>query len=138
MSMPNAQPSRGAQTIDVEGASTSPLSAARILNGVIYTSGQVGRDHKTGHIPADFAGQVHLALGNLRDIIHAAGGSMDNVLKTTLFLTRAEDFTPMNAIYSQYFPDTKPARSTVIVAALANPAYFFEIEAIAYQAEPGQ
>lgn len=136
--MPAAQPPLEAQTINVEGASSSPLSSARILNGVIYTSGQVGRDPRTGTIPPDFADQVHQALVNLRDLLHAAGGSMGTVLKTTIFLTRAEDFAAMNAIYAGYFPEVKPARSTVIVAALASPALSFEIEAIAYQMESGQ
>jgi 2-iminobutanoate/2-iminopropanoate deaminase len=136
--MPAAQPPRRAQIINIEGASSSPLSAAHVLDGVIYTSGQVGRDHKTGTIPPDLAGQVEQALSNLRDVLQAAGGSLSTVLKTTVFLTRPEDFAPMNAIYAHSFPEAKPARSTVIVAALANPAYLFEIEAIAYQLEPGQ
>ena len=136
--MPAAQPLRRAQIINIEGASSSPLSSAQILDGVIYASGQVGREHSTGHIPPDLAGQVEQALDNLREVLHAAGGSLDTVLKTTVFLTRAEDFAPMNPIYARYFPEARPARSTVIVAALANPAYLFEIEAIAYQQDRGR
>lgn len=120
------------RTITLPGMSTSPLSAASVLNGVVYTSGQVGRDAETAQVPSDFAGQMHLAMTNLRRVLEAGGASMAAVLKTTVFLTRQEDFAAMNDIYVGFFPQRKPARSTLIVA-LAHPDLLFEIEAIAYQ-----
>jgi len=121
-----------AQYISLPGMSTSPLSAASVRNGVIYSSGQVGRDPETGHIPTDFAGQAHTAFANLKRVLDASGGSLATVLKTTVFLTKQQDFAAMNEIYRGYFPEQKPARSTLVVE-LADPALQFEIEAIAYQ-----
>lgn len=122
-----------ARYLTLPGMSTSPLSAASVLGGVIYTSGQVGRDPQTGRVPEDFAAQVHAAFANLTRALGAGGGSLATVVKTTVFLTEQHHFTAMNAIYSSYFPDHKPARSTLILG-LADPSLQFEIEAIAYQA----
>jgi 2-iminobutanoate/2-iminopropanoate deaminase len=122
----------GAQFITLPGMSKSPLSAATVLAGVIYSSGQVGRDPETGRVPSDFAAQVHIAIANLKRVLGASGGSLDTVLKTTVFLTKQQDFATMNDIYGCYFPSQKPARSTLIVE-LADPALQFEIEAIACQ-----
>jgi 2-iminobutanoate/2-iminopropanoate deaminase len=128
----SAGQSAGAQFITLPGMSSSPLSAATILNGVIYSSGQVGRDPETGRVPEDFAAQVHTAIANLKRVLEAGGGSLATVLKTTVFLTKQQDFATMNELYGGYFPSQKPARSTLIVA-LADPTLQFEIEAIAYQ-----
>lgn len=121
-----------AEYVSLPGMSSSPLSGASVLNGVIYTSGQVGRDPETGRIAADFGGQIHSAFANLQRVLEASGGSLATVLKTTVFLTDQQDFAAMNELYSAYFPREKPARSTIITG-LAHPDLRFEIEAIAYQ-----
>ena len=120
------------QIIDVGGLSGSPLSAAQVLRGVIYTSGMVGRDPVHGQLPETFEEQMQVAMANLQRVLTAAGGSLETVIKATVFLTRREDFTAMNTIYVTYFPGAKPARSTIITG-LADVKLLFEIEAIAYQ-----
>lgn len=118
--------------INLPGLSTSPISAAQVLNGVIYTSGQVGRDPIDRHVPGDLIEQIRLAMDTLQVVLTEAGGSLATVVKTTVYLTRQQDFAAMNTVYATYFPGTKPARSTVIVT-LADPTLLFEIEAVAYQ-----
>jgi 2-iminobutanoate/2-iminopropanoate deaminase len=120
-----------AQAIDVSGSSTSPLSAGWVVDGMIYTSGQVGRDPDTGVVPSELEDQIRVAMSNLEQVLQAAGGSLASVVKTTVFLVRRDDFANMNKLYAGYFPGAKPARSTVIVE-LARPDLLFEIEAIAY------
>ena len=70
-------------------------------------------------------------MSNLSDSLAAAGSSLDLVVKTTVFLTDASDFAAMNEVYAEVFGDWRPARSTVVVAALARPGLIVEIEAIA-------
>ncbi|HWE61706.1 MAG TPA: RidA family protein [Chloroflexota bacterium] len=126
------KPATDVQIIDVDGLSTSPLSAAQVLRGVIYTSGLVGRDPVDGRLSDTFEEQMQAAMANLQRVLTAAGGSLHTVIKTTVFLTRREDFAAMNALYATYFPEAKPARSTIITG-LADPRLRFEIEAIAYK-----
>lgn len=118
------------QAITLTGLSSSPLSSAIVVGGMIYTSGQVGRDPRSGLVAPDLAGQIEQAMLNLQDVLRAAGGSLASVVKTTVFLTSREDVAAMNGLYAPYFPVTKPARSTLIVG-LAQPELLFEIEAIA-------
>jgi 2-iminobutanoate/2-iminopropanoate deaminase len=106
-----------------------PLSHLRAHDGWLFSSGQIGRD-ADGNIPPDFAAQARIAIENLRGHLHAAGASLDSVIKTTVFLTRQSDFAEMNEIYSTYFTPPYPARST-IVAGMVRPELLFEIEAIA-------
>jgi 2-iminobutanoate/2-iminopropanoate deaminase len=120
-----------ARVIDVSGASSSPLSAGWVVDGMIYTSGQVGRDPKTGEVPSELEDQVRVAMSNLHQVLQAAGGSLSSVVKTTVYLVRRDDFADMNRLYADFFPGAKPARTTVI-AELARPDLLFEIEAIAY------
>jgi 2-iminobutanoate/2-iminopropanoate deaminase len=132
--MPDANVTGGArvQAIDVQQASTSPLSAAWVVDGMIYTSGQVGRDAQSGDVPAELEAQIRAAMSNLQQVLEAAGGSLASVVKTTVYLVRRDDFAAMNSLYASYFPGAKPARSTVIVE-LARPDLLYEIEAIAYR-----
>jgi 2-iminobutanoate/2-iminopropanoate deaminase len=74
--------------------------------------------------------RLRLAIENLRDHLEAAGASLSSVVKTTVFLTRQSDFAAMNEIYSSYFQQPWPARSTV-VAGMVRPELLFEIDAIA-------
>jgi len=96
-----------------------PYSQAVEFEGTLYCSGQIPVDPVTGDIPETVEAQAHLVLSNLRAVITAAGGELEDVVKTTLFLTDLKNFASVNAIYGEFFDDaTAPARSTVQVAAL--------------------
>jgi 2-iminobutanoate/2-iminopropanoate deaminase len=110
-----------------------PLSHHRTHDGWIFISGQIGRD-ADGNVPPDFAAQTRLAIESLRDRLEAAGASLSSVVKTTVFLTRQSDFAAMNEIYSSYFQQPWPARSTVVTG-MVRPELLFEIDAIAARKE---
>ncbi len=108
-----------------------PYSQAIKVNGMIYTSGQLGIDPETGEMPEDLVSQAHLVFKNLKAVLEAAGTSMGNVVKTLVFLSDMNDFVQVNDIYKEYFTNDYPARSAVEVARLPKDAKL-EIEAIAY------
>lgn len=118
------------RTIELPGLSAAPLNAATVVDGTIYTSGQVGRDRHTGETPADLEGQVRATIENLKYVLEEAGGSLETVVKTVVFLTDAADFAEMNRVYAELMPAPHPPRSTVVVG-LAHDYLKFEIEAIA-------
>ena len=108
-----------------------PYSQAIIANGFVYCSGQTPLDPATGKlIDGDIAAQTRRVLDNLSAVLAAAGSSMAQVIKTTVFLVDMDDFAAMNAAYATYMGDTPPARSTIGVAALPRNARV-EIECIA-------
>ena len=118
-------------------AAIGPYSQAIILDGMVYCSGQVGLDPATGQlVEGDVQAQAQRALQNLSAVLEAAGSSLANVVKTTVFLTDMANFTAMNEIYASFFGDTPPARSTVAVAELPKGAQV-EIEAIAERVAGG-
>ena len=83
----------------------------------LIVSGQIGvRDGSL--VTGGMRDELRQALANLRALLEGEGASLDEVVKTTVFLTRAEDFAPLNAVYARRFGAHRPARSTVIVAAL--------------------
>ena len=106
-----------------------PLSHQMSHDDWVFTSGQIGRD-PDGTIPAEFGDQMRSALASLSRHLEAGGASLETVVKTTVFLTRREDFAEMNEIYAQYFKEPWPARST-IVTDMVRAELVFEIEAIA-------
>lgn len=98
---------------------------------ILYTSGQVAIDPKTGNfISGGIKEQTRQVIENLKALLNEAGTELNKVIKTTVFLKDMNDFTVMNEIYSEYFGDSKPARSTVEVARLPKDA-LVEIEVIA-------
>ncbi len=108
-----------------------PYSQAVEFDGTLYCSGQIPVDPATGNIPETAEAQAHLVLSNLRAILKEAGAELEDVVKTTLFLTDLKIFASVNAIYGEYFDEaTAPARSTVQVAALPK-GVLIEIDAIA-------
>jgi 2-iminobutanoate/2-iminopropanoate deaminase len=112
------------------GQNPSPnLSAGIRVGDMLYASGQLGmrRDAPDSTIE----GQTRVALENTKTVLEAGGTSMANVVKCTVFLTRASDFQGMNRVYREFFPKDPPARSTVVVAALVSPAAVVEIECMA-------
>ena len=110
-----------------------PYSQAIKLNGnLVYTSGQVAIDSKTGNfLGGDIKSQTKKVLENVTAILKESGTDLSKVIKTTVFIKDMNDFTAMNEVYSEFFGESKPARSTVEVARLPKDA-LVEIEAIAY------
>lgn len=108
-----------------------PYSQAIIANGFIFTAGQVGADPKTGAlVEGGIEAQTEQVLRNIEAVLKASGSSLDDVVKTTVFLADLNDFAKMNEIYAQRFKTPFPARSTVQVARLPRDAKI-EIEAVA-------
>lgn len=108
-----------------------PYSAANRFGDLIYTAGQIGLDPATGKlVEGGIEEQTRQALVNLKNILEAAGSSLDNVLKTTVFLQDINEFGRMNAVYAEFFTQDFPARSAFQVGALPAGAAV-EIEAVA-------
>ena len=108
-----------------------PFSAGIKANGFVFTAGQVGTDPKTGQVAGpDVASQTRQAIANIRAILEAGGSSLQNLVKTTVFLTDLRTFEEMNAVYRELIPEPRPGRSTV-EARLARPDLLVEIEAVA-------
>jgi len=96
-----------------------PYSQAVIEGGVLYASGQIPLDPGTGElVTGGLEPSVERIFDNLEAVLNAAGLTLRDVVKTTVYLVRAEDFPAMNAIYARRFGEHRPARSTVIAAAL--------------------
>ncbi|MGH7675291.1 MAG: RidA family protein [Gemmatimonadales bacterium] len=108
-----------------------PYSQAITTDGMIYTAGQIALDPTTGQVVgATAAEQTEQVMKNLSAILVAAGSSLGNVVKTTVYLTDLADFAAMNEVYARHFGAHKPARSTVQAAALPR-GVKVEIDAIA-------
>lgn len=111
-------------------AAIGPYSQAQIINGLVYTSGQIGAK-ADGSIPEGVEAQTTQSLENVKAILEEAGTSMDKVVKTTVFIKDMNDFAKVNAIYATYFKEgSYPARSCVEVARLPKDM-LVEIEVIA-------
>lgn len=108
-----------------------PYSQAIKANGFIFVSGQIAFDPATQQIiEGDVAAQTERVLQNLSAILSAAGSSLAQVVKTTVFLKYMDNFGAMNEVYSRYFGDAPPARSTVAAAGLPRDV-LVEIDVIA-------
>jgi 2-iminobutanoate/2-iminopropanoate deaminase len=111
-----------------------PYSQAIEVNGMVFCSGQVALDPKSGQVAAaDVEGQTHQVMKNLNAVLMAAGVDLSNVVKTTIFLKSMNDFPKVNEIYGRYLAEANgvpPARSTVEVARLPKDV-LVEVEAIA-------
>jgi 2-iminobutanoate/2-iminopropanoate deaminase len=109
------------KTVATDGAprAIGPYSQAVIEGGILYASGQIPLDPGTGELVAGgLEPSVERIFDNLEAVLKAAGLTLRDVVKTTVYLVRSEDFPAMNAIYARRFGEHRPARSTVIVAAL--------------------
>lgn len=108
-----------------------PYSQAIKAGGFVFVSGQIPIDPSTGLIPqSDVSAQTERVLNNLKAILTAAGTSLDNVVKTTVFLKSMGDFAAMNEVYSRFWRKAPPARSTVEVSRLPKDV-LVEIDVIA-------
>jgi 2-iminobutanoate/2-iminopropanoate deaminase len=111
-------------------AAIGPYSQAVSTGALVFTAGQIGLNPATGKMAEGVENQARQVMANLAAILTAAGSSLDQVIKTTIFLQDMSDFAAVNAIYGAAFGVTPPARSTVQVAGLPLGA-LVEIEAIA-------
>ena len=107
-----------------------PYSQAIEANGMIFVSGQLPVNPETGTMPESIEEQARQSLENLKNILQEAGLSMDNVVKTTVFLADINDFAAMNEVYAKYFTANPPARAAFAVQKLPM-GVLVEIEAIA-------
>lgn len=92
-----------------------PLSQATKFGDLVFVQGCTGRHPTTGEVGKDIREQTRFTLDRIKIILEAAGTSLDNVMTNTCYVTRAEDLEGFNEVYSQYFPDDRPARTAVIV-----------------------
>lgn len=104
---------------DEAPAPVGPYSQGVVLDGWIWTSGQVALDPSTGKIVGqDAATQADRALSNIEAILKAGGSGLGQVVRATVYLTNMDDFAAVNAVYARYFPSAFPARSCVEVSRL--------------------
>lgn len=111
-------------------AAIGPYSQAIEVNGMIYTSGVIGVDPKTGEVGATIEEQTKRVFENLKGLLEDAGSSLDQAVKTTVFIKNMDDFATVNEIYASYFTGAFPARSCVEVARLPKDL-LIEVEVIA-------
>ncbi len=107
-----------------------PYSQAVKVGDFIYTSGQIALTPEGAMVQNDIRLQTGQVMRNLKEVLEAAGSSLQNVIKTTIFLADMDDFAAVNEVYGEWFGDHRPARSTVAVKTLPKNA-LVEIECIA-------
>ena len=108
-----------------------PYSQAVSFGNFVFSSGQIPIDPRTGQfVEGGIAEQTEQVLKNLSEVLQAAGASLSDVVKTTVYLADMDDFVAMNEVYGRFFPENPPARSTVQAARLPRDARV-EIDVIA-------
>lgn len=119
------------QVVSIPGETPAKhLSRIVRFGNIAFVSGTTGRDPKTKQLPEDVAGQARQTLENIKTALQAAGASMEDVLKMTVYMTDLADKKAFDEVYVSYFPENPPARAAVQVAALG-PGVKVEIETIA-------
>jgi len=113
-------------------AAIGPYSQAVEWGGMVFTSGMIPVNPKTGEIPEAVTDQARQVLVNLTNLLEAAGTTMDKVIKTTVFIKDMNDFAAINEVYKEFFSENFPARSCVEVARLPKDVKI-EVELIAEQ-----
>lgn len=114
-------------------AAIGPYAQAIEAGEWLFCSGQIALDHRSGHlVEGGIEAETRCVLGNLSEVLRAAGLGLNDVVKTTIFMFDLSDFDIVNRIYDEHFEAPYPARSTVQVAALPRGARV-EIEAIAHR-----
>jgi 2-iminobutanoate/2-iminopropanoate deaminase len=115
-------------------APRGPYSPAVRAGDTIYVSGQVPVNPVTGEmVTGDVQAETRQVLTNIRDILASCGATLADVVRCSVYLTDAADFKAMNEVYTEFFGEAKPARSTIVAAALPVLGAKVEIDAIAYQ-----
>jgi 2-iminobutanoate/2-iminopropanoate deaminase len=121
----------GVVATDAAPKAIGPYSQAIVTDGLVFTAGQVALDPQSGELVGKTAAeQTEQVLLNLKAVLAAAGTSLGNVVKTTVYLADMADFAQMNEVYAKHFGTHKPARSTVQAAGLPKAARV-EIDVIA-------
>lgn len=119
---------------DKAPAAIGPYSQAIVVGDMIFTSGVIPIIPETGELETgDIKAQAKQAIGNLINLLEAAGANADSVVKTTVFIKDMNDFAAINEVYATFFTDNYPARSCVEVARLPKDV-LIEIEAVALKA----
>jgi 2-iminobutanoate/2-iminopropanoate deaminase len=118
----------------VPGSPSKAYSRAMRLDRLVFVAGCVGRYEKGGEarMDRDFESQAIQTLTNLKASIEAAGSSMDRVLKCTCFLKEQAHFKTFNDVYMRFFPEPRPARSTVVVKDFVVPDALLEVDCVCY------
>jgi len=98
-----------------------------LVDGTLYISGQIGQNLRTREVPADFETEVKMCLENVGLVLRGAGMTYKDVVSVQVYLTDMDLFASMNSIYTKYFAEPRPARTTAGVARLASPAAHIEI-----------
>ncbi len=111
-------------------AAIGPYSQAIISGNTVFASGQIPVNPSNGEIPEGVEAQANQAFTNVKNLLEAAGTSIEKVIKTTVFIQNMDDFGKINEIYASYFTEPFPARSCVEVAKLPK-GVLLEVEAIA-------
>ena len=119
------------EVVIVPNRPKTPYSPGIKAGDYIFVSGQVGLVDDKGRELKGIEAQARQCLENVKQVLEAAGSSLSDVVKVTVFLVKADDFDKMNKVYQSYFTKDLPARSTVI-AGLARSTMEIEIECIAY------
>ena len=107
-----------------------PYSQGVVMGNMLFTSGQVGINPENGQVADNIEGQARQVLQNVKAVIEAGGATMNDVVKTAVFVKNMDDFAKVNEIYAEFFTEPYPARSCVEVARLPKDM-LVEIEAIA-------
>jgi 2-iminobutanoate/2-iminopropanoate deaminase len=109
------------------GAAAPMYSPGILVDGTLYIAGQIGQNLQTKEVPPDFESEVKTCLENIGIVLRAAGMTYKNVVSVQVYLTDMDLFASMNGIYSKYFAEPRPARTTVGVTRLAAARAHIEI-----------
>lgn len=125
------EPTRTIVSTDKAPGAIGPYSQAVKTDSLVFVSGQLALDPATGNlVNGDIQSETRRAMENLRQILEAAGSSLERIVKTTLFIKDMNDFPLINAVYDEFFKQDPPARACVEVARLPKDAHV-EVEAVA-------
>ena len=117
---------------DQAPAAIGPYAQAIQAGALLFVSGQLGLNPQNGELVSpDFAPQARQALENLKNIVEEAGGTLQNIVKKTTFLTHYSYIEAYRRVRSEYFPEPCPPNTLLIIESLALPDYMIEVEAIA-------
>lgn len=114
-----------------ESRHSAPFSDATEYNGLLFLTGQIGKDHKAGKMAEGGIGaETRQVLTNIKDVLEANGSDMNHVLKCTVILSDINDFSAMNEVYRTFFAENKPARTTFAADLVAGAKIEIEVVAV--------
>ncbi len=113
-------------------APTAPYTSVVTAGPLAFVSGQVGLDPETGLVADGFESQLRLCLRNIERLLDSVGMTRDNVVRTTVYLARTDDFPVLNDIYVDFFRAPRPTRTTIGIGGMVRDDLLVEVDAIAY------